>query len=123
MRQFGDLEAAIMDRVWAAEEPVRVRAVLEDLQRDREIAYTTVQTVMEILHRKGWLARHKDGRAFRYAPTAPREEYAARLMDEALATTPDRTAALVHFFDRLDRAEADGLREALRAAQDRRGRS
>ncbi len=123
MPQFGDLEAAIMGRVWAAGEPVLVRGVLEDLQRDRDIAYTTVQTVMEILHRKGWLVRRKDGRAFRYAATASREEYAARLMEEALATTPDRTAALVHFFDGLDEAEAAELREGLSAAKRKEGKA
>jgi predicted transcriptional regulator len=115
--RFGDLEAAIMDRVWAAAGPMRVRDVLNDLQRDgREVAYTTVQTVMEILCRKGWLDRAKDGRAFRYLATASAEEYAARLIDEALAAAPDRTAALVHFFDRLDEAEVAELRAALAAA-------
>jgi predicted transcriptional regulator len=117
MPAFGDLEAAIMDRVWSAQEPLTVREIVDDINtrnRGRELAYTTVQTVTEILHRKGWLHREKDGRAFRYRATAPREEYAARLMDEALAQTPNRTAALVHFADRLDPAEAAELAEALR---------
>ncbi|HEV2637800.1 MAG TPA: BlaI/MecI/CopY family transcriptional regulator [Actinocrinis sp.] len=120
MARFGELEAAIMERVWAACGPVRVRDVLTELQERRDIAYTTVQTVMEILCNKGWLDRSKDGRAFRYAATASAEEYAARLIDEALASAPDRTAALVHFFDRLDDAEAAGLRAALAAARDGR---
>jgi predicted transcriptional regulator len=123
MPHFGDLEAAIMGRLWASNEPVLVRDVLEDLRQERDIAYTTVQTVMEILHRKGWLVRHKDGRAFRYAATASREEYAARLIEEALATTPDRTAALVHFFDGLDDAEAAELRKRLTAAKRREGKA
>lgn len=121
MARFGDLEAAIMERVWAADGAVRVRDVLTGLQTEREIAYTTVQTVMEILCHKGWLDRAKDGRAFRYAATASAEEYAATLIDEALAMAPDRTAALVHFFDRLDEAEAAELRVALTVARaDRR---
>lgn len=113
---FGELEALIMDAVWAADGPVTVREVLEALPGDREPAYTTVQTITEILHRKGWLARAKDGKRFRYTATANREEYAARLMDEALAQTPDRTAALVHFADRLDPAEAAELAAALQRA-------
>jgi predicted transcriptional regulator len=119
--QFGDLEAAIMERVWSADAPLRVRDVLEGLT-DRNLAYNTVQTVMEILHRKGWLVREKDGRAFRYVATAPREEYAARLMNEALDQTRDRRAALVHFADRLDRAEAASLAAALRRATARNDR-
>ena len=59
MARFGDLEAAIMDVVWTAGAPVRVRAVSEQLNRDRPLAFNTVQTVMENLYRKGWLGRHK----------------------------------------------------------------
>jgi predicted transcriptional regulator len=115
--RFGELEEAIMDRVWAADGPVRVREVLEGLRRDREIAYTTVQRVMEILRRKGGLDREKDGRAHRYQATAARADYTARLMDEALAESPDRSAALVRFIEGMDAAEVAQLRDALRRAR------
>jgi predicted transcriptional regulator len=116
--QFGELEAAIMDEVWAADGPVTVREVVDRFQRDRKIAYTTVQTVTEILVRKGWLSRAKDGRAFRYTALASRDEYTARLIDEALEASPDRTAALAHFLaDRLDDEQAAELRKALTRAR------
>jgi predicted transcriptional regulator len=121
MARFGELEAAIMDRVWAADGPVRVREVTETLRGDREIAYTTVQTVMEILHRKKWLSREKDGRAFRYSATASPEEYTARLMSEALDDAPDRSASLLRFAEGLDETEAAKLRAALDGARGRRG--
>ena len=72
MRQFGELEAVIMDRLWEWGRPALVREVVEDLRRDRPLAYTTVMTVMENLHRKGWLRRERDGRAWRYEPTSSR---------------------------------------------------
>ena len=72
MRQFGELEAVIMDRLWEWGRPALVREVVDDLSRDRSIAYTTVMTVMENLHRKGWLRRQRDGRAWRYEPTGSR---------------------------------------------------
>ena len=62
MRQLGELEAVIMDRLWQRGTPALVREVLDDLRHDRPLAYTTVMTVMETLHRKGWLRRHRDGR-------------------------------------------------------------
>lgn len=117
MARFGELEAAIMDRVWSSDRPVLVRDVVTDLQRERSIAYTTVQTVMEILRRKGWLTRERDGRAHRYAATASRAEYTARLMDEALATSRDRGAALARFVERMDAAEAEELWRALDEAR------
>ena len=53
MRRFGELEAAIMDRLWQRGSPALVREVMEDLQGERALAYTTVMTVMENLRRKG----------------------------------------------------------------------
>jgi predicted transcriptional regulator len=115
MRGFGELEQAIMDVVWDAGQPLTVREVQSELNggREKELAYNTVQTVMEILHRKGWLSRAKDGRAFRYQSTKSREEYAAGLIDQVWATGADRTATLVRLFDDLDAAEVDELRAAL----------
>jgi predicted transcriptional regulator len=117
MPRFGELEAVIMERVWAADRPVRVRDVLDDLRNDRQIAYTTVQTVMEILRRKGWLDREKDGRAHRYWSPATADDYTAQLMDEALEQAPDRSSALLRFVERMDSAEAEQLRHALGRAR------
>ncbi|GAA3246208.1 BlaI/MecI/CopY family transcriptional regulator [Streptomyces labedae] len=124
MRGFGELEQAIMDVIWAADEPLAVRVVLERLNRERpqQLAYNTVQTVMEILHRKGWLERAKDGRAFRYRATKNREEYAASLIDQVWETGADRTATLVRLFDELDAGEVAELRAAL-AARAEEGRA
>lgn len=120
MRQLGELEAAVMDRLWSWNRPTSVREVLDDLNNTRELAYTTVMTVMDNLHRKGLLARDRDGRAYRYRPVTSREEYTAQLMEAALAAGGDRTAALLRFVDRMDRAEATALRKALDAAGRRR---
>ena len=46
-------------------------------------------TTMDNLHRKGWLARVKEGKAYRYTATASRDEYSARLMREALDSGGD----------------------------------
>jgi predicted transcriptional regulator len=120
MARFGDLEAAIMDAVWAAERPLRVREILERLDRDPPLAYTTVQTVTEILHRKGWLVRDRDGRAHRYAPAASREDSVAGMMHEALSAAGDRTATLVRFLGDMDPREIAELRAALDAATRRK---
>ena len=116
MRSFGELEAAIMDRVWVAGRPVLVREIWAGLRPEREPAYNTVLTVVEILYRKGWLAREKDGRAYRYRATVTREDYTAGLMGEALEASPDRVAALRSFVARIDPAEARELRRMLDSA-------
>lgn len=114
MRGFGDLEAVIMDRVWDHHAPVTVREILEELQRDRAIAYTTVMTTMDNLHRKGWLTRVKDGKAYRYTPVATREESSARLMREALEDGGDTRAVLTHFVTQMNPAESELLLALVR---------
>ena len=114
MRGFGDLESEIMNRVWDHDGPVTVRELFDELRAERAIAYTTVMSTMDNLHRKGWLAREKDGKAYRYTAVASREEYSARLMREAMAEAGDTEAVLSHFVAQMDGAESDTLRAVLR---------
>lgn len=113
MRHLGSLEAEVMQRLWSAPCPLSVREVLEELNRDRKLAYTTVMTVLENLHRKGLVTRQKDGRAFKYVASVSREQYTAELMDGALAGSGDRGAALLHFAEKMPTTELAELREAL----------
>ena len=123
MGRFGDLEAAIMDVVWAATDRVLVRDVCASLNKERELAYTTVQTVMDILHRKGWLAREKQGRAYAYWATGSREDYAASLLGLALEASSNKTGALVRLFEQLDPGEVSELRAALDRLKAQEGRA
>src|SRR5680860_890972 len=113
VRQLGQLEAVVMGRLWSWDRPALVREVLEDLQRERSIAYTTVMTVLDNLHRKGVVTREMDGRAYRYRPTATREQHTATLMQQVLANSGDRGAALLHFVEEMGPEEIAELREAL----------
>jgi predicted transcriptional regulator len=113
MRRFGELEAVIMERLWERGRPALVREILDDLRRDRDLAYTTVMTVMDNLYRKGWLRRERDGRAWRYEPTGSRSGYTAALMSEALETSADRRRALAHFALQMSPYDAAVLRDAL----------
>ncbi|GAB2822151.1 BlaI/MecI/CopY family transcriptional regulator [Actinoallomurus bryophytorum] len=117
MPRFGELEAAIMEVVWSADKAITVREIRDRLARDPAPAYNTVLTVTEILYRKSWLVREKHGKAFRYWPAANRDDYTARLMDEALDSAEDRTAALVHFMETMTPEEMAEVRRALNAAE------
>jgi len=119
MARFGDLEAAIMDVLWAAGEPLRVREVRDGLNRARPLAFNTVQTVMENLFRKGWLNRQKSGRAYWYVTVRTREDYVAGLLSEALAVARDPAATLVRLVEDLQPGDVAQLRVALDAAAQR----
>lgn len=113
MRQFGDLEAVIMDHLWSTSEPLTVREVLGLLTRERPLAYTTVLTVMDNLHRKGFLSREREGRAFRYWPTKDRAEHTADLMHELLSGSGDASVTLLRFLDHMSPADVAKLKRAL----------
>ncbi|GAA3493810.1 BlaI/MecI/CopY family transcriptional regulator [Streptomyces albogriseolus] len=114
MRRLGDLEAEIMDRLWTWNRPATVREVVDDINKTRPVAYTTVMTVTNILYSKGWLLRGKQGRAWLYTPVRSREAYAAALMEDGLGASKDRPAALVHFVENMSEEEVAALRKALR---------
>jgi predicted transcriptional regulator len=117
MRRLGELEAEIMDRLWTWDRPATVREVVDDINKHRPVAYSTVMTVTNILHGKGWLVRTKQGRAWLYTPVRSREAYAAALMEDGLGTSKDRPAALLHFVENMSKDEVDALRQALRSVK------
>jgi predicted transcriptional regulator len=118
MPRLGDLERDVMDRLWDADGPRTVREVYDELVAERDLAYTTVMTVLDRLAHKRMVTRTRDGRAYRYVPTHTRAELTAELMHEALSVEHvDRTAALVHFADRVTPEEAAALQEALTRVQ------
>jgi predicted transcriptional regulator len=113
---LGDLERAVMDHLWASDHPQTVRQVHEGLCAHRDLAYTTVMTVLQRLARKGLVVQIRDDRAHRYTAESGRDELVAGLMVDALAQaadSDDRHAALVHFVERVGADEADALRRAL----------
>lgn len=113
MQSFGELESAIMEGAWQADHPLRVPELLERLRYGHPVAATTVFTVMERLRHKGWLAREKHGRSYQYWATATRAEYAARLMDQALAEGDDRVATFGRFVSLLTPSELNDLRNVV----------
>ncbi|MGA4986772.1 BlaI/MecI/CopY family transcriptional regulator [Streptomyces cellulosae] len=106
-----------MTRVWKWNRPVTVREVLEDLQKERSIAYTTVMTVLDNLHQKGWVRRESEGRAYRYEAVSTRAAYAAALMNEAWSQSDNAAAALVAFFGMMSEEQRQALQDAMRIVQ------
>jgi len=94
---LGPLEAEVMQILWATEEPLAVRSVLETLNRRRKpaLAYTTVMTVLSRLAEKQILNRTRAGRGFVYEAAAPDE--AAIAVRELVRDYGD--AAVAHFVD------------------------
>lgn len=114
MRSLGDLEAVVMNHLWSADDGLTVRDVLERLDREPPLAYTTILTVLDNLHRKKFVTRQKEGRAYRYLPTKGRAEHTAELMHELLSGSGDRSVTLLRFLDAMSPKEVARLKRALR---------
>jgi predicted transcriptional regulator len=119
LRGLGELERAIMEVVWAADAPVSGRAVVDELSRDRQVAYTTVLTVMDRLVGKGLLTRQRRGRAHTYQAVQSRAAYTADLMASVLGSSDDHPAVLLHFVEQIPPDQAEALRAALDATRNR----
>lgn len=101
-----------METLWSSDAPVTARDVQEALA-DRQLATTTVLTVLGRLERKGLVTRERAGRAHRYRSVASREDHVATLMRDALDAAPDRGAALARFFGSIPPDERAALRDLL----------
>lgn len=124
---LGDLEAEIMECMWELGS-ASVREVHECLVEKREIAYTTVMTVMSRLAEKGMLQRRQQGRAYLYAPLESRDAFCTnvvrRVMDGLFGGAGG--PVLAHFVENLtetDSAELDDLARVIEAKRRERASS
>ena len=121
---LGELQLAVMEIVWE-HQPISVADVLRHLnQGNRNLAYTTVMTIMSRLAEKGWLLTEKRGRAYYYRAVRSREEAEAEAVGEVLrALIADfgevAIAQLVKELDEVDPEQLSRLAElGLEAEQD-----
>jgi predicted transcriptional regulator len=112
VNRLGELERAIMDVLWESADPLSVREVSSRLT-DRDLAHTTVMTVLDRLAKKGFARRERNGRAWHYRAAESREAYVTELMLSALDQTGDRQAALARFARSVSGTEAQALLRAL----------
>lgn len=115
VRNLGEREAEVMEWMWRYEAPATVREVLAGLAAEPPLAYTTVLTILDNLHKKGLLTRTATASrgAFRYLPSISRADYVAARMRAVLQDTADQTLALTRFVDGMSADQADALRAAL----------
>ncbi|WBU38706.1 BlaI/MecI/CopY family transcriptional regulator [Homoserinibacter sp. YIM 151385] len=117
MAVLGDLERALMDQLWDSGAALSAYELLERLPggESRQLAPTTILTVLSRLEKKGLVVRERTARPHRYTAVAAREAHVAELMNEVLDAAPDRVAALARFIGSIPADEAEQLRRALGA--------
>ena len=101
-------ELAIMKVIWRLEKAT-VRDVYEALRTRRDIAYTTVMTMMKILEEKGYLKKIRVDRAYEYRPAQPRHQVVSAMVRDFLDRVFDGAAAplLMHLAKDTKLSKAD----------------
>jgi predicted transcriptional regulator len=120
MASLGELERSVMDLLWSAPQASTANDLRDRLaqsasqgQAGKDLAVTTVLTVLSRLEKKGLVERERGTRPHRYRAVSTREDHTARLMHEALGTAVDREAVLARFIGSVTESEAATLRKLL----------
>ncbi len=79
---LGHLEYRVLDVLWEKEK-LSGREVFEEIAKSREIALTTVLTVLERLTKKGFVGKIKGADVFIFTPSLSRDEFARRVSGDA----------------------------------------
>ncbi|GAB3130043.1 hypothetical protein GCM10027056_32950 [Glaciibacter psychrotolerans] len=108
----------MMDVLWDTKMALSANDLREHLidpaaATKKELATTTVLTVLSRLEAKGFVTRDRARRPHVYHAVTSRAEHTAELMHEVLGSAPDREAALARFIGAVSPAEAETLRELL----------
>lgn len=124
-RVLGELETAVLERIWGKKN-VTVRDVFNELQQERDIAYTTVMTTMERLWKKGLLnrvmersQRQMHGNAYLYSPVYSKKSLIQKCINQVLDNIlPDITEpSLAHFVSNLEKVNPALLGELKKLLQ------
>src|SRR5688572_18693315 len=111
VRRLTDVELELMTIVWRLGE-ASVAEVIAALPRERELAYTSVSTILRILESKGVLEARREGRGHIYVPVLSRNAYeASAVQDVVTRVFEGAPVALVRqLVDNVD-LSAEDLRE------------
>ena len=124
-RVLGELEATVMDVIWASSGPVTIREVTEQLQSRQPLAFNTVMTVMNRLVAKGLLKRSGRKGSYTYRPTMDRDAFLREVTRRVAAGLVQDfgTLAVSQFVDVLAEEAPDALAELERQLRRRRMRN
>lgn len=118
---LGDLEARIMQALWALKKPVPARAVHERVARDHRVELLTIVTVLNKLVTKGLLDRSRENNLLHYRPVYTREEFtnlaSRRVIEGILSLGPAAVSASL--VDVLAKRDPDQLAELGRLVRQR----
>lgn len=113
---LGELETEIMEIVWYQKGAVTVKDITDILEKRRQIAYTTVMTIMSRLVDKGVLTRHLNGTSYLYRPKITKDQFVAKAVHGIFSSAVSTLGAevLTHFVKEINKVSPQKRRELLK---------
>lgn len=123
-KKLGDLELKVMAILWTSRTPLGVAAVSERIQGERQLAYTTVMTVLVNLYKKGVVDRAKRGKAYLYWAREGQDQLARGLFERLIkgyynGSVEDFFAAFLRYRQDLSESELGELKRQLEELESR----
>jgi len=120
-RTLTGTELEMMNILWRLG-PCTVSQVQSALRPERELAYTSVSTIVRILEQKGFVSSEKAGRGHVYSAAMPKEEYQSVSLEQLVSKVFDDTPSLLvqRLLDSRDLSEQEltQIRAMLRRKED-----
>ena len=121
LHPLGETEMELLQHVWTLGR-ASVADVHERVLLTREVAYTTVMTVMKKLAKKGYLTYEKEGNAYIYSaaqrPEDVRRDLLRGLMDKVFSGSPRALVQTLVRDEDLSDDEADAIRSIVAEIRD-----
>lgn len=115
-----EAEQALLEVLWEAGE-ASVREVTDRLSQHKSVAYTTVLTMLGVLHKKNLVTYRQEGRAFIYRPAVTKDEVRdhalGNLMEQLFDGSPEMLALHLLKNHGVDPDKIRALREKVKAAK------
>ncbi len=120
---LGELEKKIMKIVWVSKQPVTVRMVFDAISSKRNIAYTTVMTIMGRLVAKGYLKKQTLGKAYLYKTTCSQNRFLKEISRQTINNFVAifGESAIAYFTEELEKipvAQRKNLTKVLKNSKD-----
>ena len=116
-----EAEQRLMEIVWSAG-PATVGQIVDAIPEAERPAYNTVQTIMKILERKGYVEHRAEGRAFVYHTVVDRDAAArtalSHVVQRFFGGSPRALALNLIEGDHLTEDELDELQRTIKRAKD-----
>jgi len=87
-------ELEMMNVIWRIG-PCTVAQIIEQLGPERELAYTSVSTIVRILEQKGFVTSEKAGRGHQYSAAFAKDAYQAMSLKHLVSHVFDGTPTLL----------------------------